>query len=191
MTLAAIFDMDGTLIDSMPGLTDLAVDVIYEQWGLNRGIARREYLHTVGMPFSEQLAYIFPGMRNFTSRMVAESVYIKRKRDITLEAPVLPQVMAILQKHARMHDFVVLVSSTHKSLVEEVVLKHFHGLFSHVYGWDGLAGKEAQINNFLAPNGFDSRTVGFVDYYGDTDEDMRIASHIGCNFIRVSNGRIS
>lgn len=192
MTLAAIFDMDGTLIDSMPGLTNLAVEVIRQYFHLNAGLARREYLRTVGVPFSEQLAAIFPGMEARPLRVVAESVYIKRKRDITLDACVIPSVLERLKHHHRVMDFTVLVSSTHKSLVEEVVLKQFNNLFSHVYGFDGTSTKEAQINQFLTINGFDFHTLHGVDYYGDSDEDLRIARHIGCNFFRVGHdGRIT
>lgn len=54
------FDMDGTVLDSMPTLTDLAVEVIHDRFGLPLYEAREKYLATVGAPFVDQLAKIMP-----------------------------------------------------------------------------------------------------------------------------------
>jgi phosphoglycolate phosphatase-like HAD superfamily hydrolase len=54
-------DLDGTLIDSMPALADLATDVIEARYGTPRILARELYLATCGRPFIQQLEEIFPG----------------------------------------------------------------------------------------------------------------------------------
>ncbi|HVR63314.1 MAG TPA: HAD hydrolase-like protein [Polyangia bacterium] len=54
-------DLDGTLIDSMPTLADLATDVMEESFGTPRVLARELYLATCGRPFIKQLEEIFPG----------------------------------------------------------------------------------------------------------------------------------
>lgn len=54
-------DLDGTLIDSMPTLADLATDVIQEVYGTPRVLARELYVATCGLPFIRQLDSIFPG----------------------------------------------------------------------------------------------------------------------------------
>jgi phosphoglycolate phosphatase-like HAD superfamily hydrolase len=53
-------DLDGTLIDSMPTLADLATEVIEERYGTPRVLARELYLATCGLPFEKQLEEIFP-----------------------------------------------------------------------------------------------------------------------------------
>src|SRR5215471_10102025 len=53
-------DLDGTLIDSMPTLADLATEVIEERYGTPRILARELYLATCGLPFVKQLEEIFP-----------------------------------------------------------------------------------------------------------------------------------
>src|SRR3954471_23185223 len=53
-------DLDGTLIDSMPTLADLATEVIEERYGTPRVLARELYLATCGLPFVKQLEEIFP-----------------------------------------------------------------------------------------------------------------------------------
>ena len=54
-------DLDGTLIDSMPALADLATETIESRYGTPRVLARELYLATCGLPFIKQLEEIFPG----------------------------------------------------------------------------------------------------------------------------------
>ena len=53
-------DLDGTLIDSMPTLADLATEVMAERYGTPQVLARELYLATCGLPFIKQLEEIFP-----------------------------------------------------------------------------------------------------------------------------------
>jgi phosphoglycolate phosphatase-like HAD superfamily hydrolase len=54
-------DLDGTLIDSMPALAQLATEVIEARYGTPRVLARELYLATCGLPFVKQLEEMFPG----------------------------------------------------------------------------------------------------------------------------------
>jgi phosphoglycolate phosphatase-like HAD superfamily hydrolase len=54
-------DLDGTLIDTMPILADLAATVITDEFGMPRSLARELYLATCGLPFCQQLEAICAG----------------------------------------------------------------------------------------------------------------------------------
>lgn len=54
-------DLDGTLIDTMGVLADLATEVMVGTYGVPRALARELYLATCGLPFIGQLEEIFPG----------------------------------------------------------------------------------------------------------------------------------
>jgi phosphoglycolate phosphatase-like HAD superfamily hydrolase len=58
---ALLCDLDGTLVDTMPLLADLAADVMSETYGMPRPLAREMYLATCGLPFAHQLEAICPG----------------------------------------------------------------------------------------------------------------------------------
>jgi phosphoglycolate phosphatase-like HAD superfamily hydrolase len=53
-------DLDGTLIDTMPILADLATEVMTGMYGIPGALARELYLATCGLPFAQQLEDIFP-----------------------------------------------------------------------------------------------------------------------------------
>src|SRR4051812_46468463 len=57
---ALLCDLDGTLIDSMPTLADLATEVMEARFGTPRVLARELYLATCGLPFVKQLEEIYP-----------------------------------------------------------------------------------------------------------------------------------
>jgi phosphoglycolate phosphatase-like HAD superfamily hydrolase len=54
-------DLDGTLIDSMPTLADIASEVMSEIYGTPGVLARELYVATCGLPFASQLEEIYPG----------------------------------------------------------------------------------------------------------------------------------
>src|SRR4029079_475738 len=54
-------DLDGTLIDSMRALAEVATEVMEEVFGTPRVLARELYLATCGIPLAQQLEEIFPG----------------------------------------------------------------------------------------------------------------------------------
>jgi phosphoglycolate phosphatase-like HAD superfamily hydrolase len=51
-------DLDGTLIDTMPILADLAADIMGEAYAMPRSLARELYVATCGLPFFQQLDVI-------------------------------------------------------------------------------------------------------------------------------------
>ena len=53
-------DLDGTLIDTMPTLADLAAEVMSEAYAMPRSLARELYVATCGLPFFQQLEAICP-----------------------------------------------------------------------------------------------------------------------------------
>ncbi len=54
-------DLDGTLIDTMPTLADIAGEVMERFYGTPGVLARELYLATCGLPFASQLEEIYPG----------------------------------------------------------------------------------------------------------------------------------
>src|SRR5438876_1183161 len=70
---ALLCDLDGTLIDTMPILADLARDVLGEIYGMPGSLARELYLATCGLPFIQQLQAICPDdVRNPTASRIFE-----------------------------------------------------------------------------------------------------------------------
>jgi len=60
-TQLLIFDLDGSLIDTMGDYADKAAALIFEHHGIPRDEARRRYFETSGSPFDQQLEQMFPG----------------------------------------------------------------------------------------------------------------------------------
>ena len=58
---AVMFDLDGTLVDTMGAFADLAADVMATRHGDDRATARSRYLQTSGIPFCQQLEVIHTG----------------------------------------------------------------------------------------------------------------------------------
>lgn len=55
------FDLDGTLVDSMPSYAKIAAQVIEKHYNMPVKQAQEAYYRTSGIPFQQQLQEIFPG----------------------------------------------------------------------------------------------------------------------------------
>ena len=60
-TRLLVFDLDGTLIDTMGDYADKAAALICDHHGTPKAEARRRYFETSGVPFEQQLEQMFPG----------------------------------------------------------------------------------------------------------------------------------
>src|SRR6185369_12439926 len=84
---AVMFDLDGTLIDTMGGFADLAAEIMAARHGLDAVEGRRRYMETSGIPFRQQLEVIHPA---HAQNDAASDEFEQRKRAVC-DAAVMPE----------------------------------------------------------------------------------------------------
>jgi CDP-L-myo-inositol myo-inositolphosphotransferase len=177
---AVIFDLDGTIADTMPFLTDLAVDLISGHYSVPRSVARQRYLETTGMDFAAQLERIFPGhAKNPEIARTFES----RKRRGFLDQPVFPDALAALHyfKSRDVRRF-VCSSTQHEILTEYVNASKIDSLLDGCSGQTADLDKGQQVQRILEQHDLEPREVLFV---GDSLLDWAFVKDKGVRFLGV------
>lgn len=113
-----IFDLDGTLVDSMDCLADLASDVIHRYYAMEKTTARRRYFETSGLPFSEQLEKIFPD--HHLNQRAAEEFETKKEKSY-LKRPLFGDAADTVKKLRKKNVKVVISSNNFQSLVDRLL----------------------------------------------------------------------
>ncbi len=173
-------DLDGTLIDTMPILSDLATDVLAEVYNLPRSLGREQYLSTCGLPFIQQLDAICPGdPRNPTASDLFERRKLARCRRARMPADTY-RALALLQTRG-----VAIVVSSNNG-VENV--KAFASAsdfpFDLALGFcDGLAKGQPHVERATSAFGAPASAMVFV---GDSLHDGEIAEREGLGFVGVA-----
>ena len=120
---AVVFDLDGTLIDTMHAFADLAGVLIARNYGWDRIYAREQYLRTSGVPFFQQLETLFPGDRR--NRLVQEE--FEREKQAAFFAAEPPQDTLATLSGLRGNGVKVVVSSNnYERFVREYFQKRPH-----------------------------------------------------------------
>src|SRR5262245_40281058 len=102
-----MFDLDGTLVDTMSAFADLAADVMTARHGTDRAEARRRYLETSGIPFQHQLEVIHPAD---PSNQAASDEFERRKRAVCDTTPMDDDTISGLEA-LRVLGYKLVVSS--------------------------------------------------------------------------------
>jgi phosphoglycolate phosphatase-like HAD superfamily hydrolase len=173
-------DLDGTLIDSMPALADLATDVLGEVYGTPGSLAREFYLATCGLPFIRQLDSIFPGdARNQGASDLFEGRKPARCNQIRMPADVV-RTLADLKKRG-----VAIVVSSNNGVENVATFARNSGFaFDLVLGFGGgLAKGKPHIDLCEATFGVDRAEMLFV---GDSLHDGEIAEREAIPFVGLS-----
>ncbi len=110
-----VIDADGTAIDSMGMLQELAVEVMCKHSPLTKLQATNHFLDTVGRPFTEQVARC-RAIPSAVDRTVVEE-FNERKRDRWLSSPSFPGFRAVLNVARAEGIAAVLASSTEPKLI--------------------------------------------------------------------------
>jgi len=173
-------DLDGTLIDSMPTLADLATDVIEERYGTPRVLARELYLATCGLPFVKQLEEIFPDdPRNADASAEFEGRKPARCNAIRMTA----ETRRALE---RMREMGVRIAVSSNNGIENVAAfaRGADFKFDLVLGYgDGLAKGRTHLDAISREFGVSRQEMLFV---GDSLHDGEIAEREGIPFVGVA-----
>ena len=173
-------DLDGTLIDSMPTLADLATDVLGEVYATPSALAREFYLATCGLPFIRQLESIFPGdPRNQGASDLFEGRKPERCNQIRMPADVFRTLTDLKNR-----GVAVVVSSNNG--VDNVAAfarnSGFHFDLALGFG-GGLAKGKPHIDLCEATFGVDRGEMLFV---GDSLHDGEIAEREAIPFVGLA-----
>jgi phosphoglycolate phosphatase-like HAD superfamily hydrolase len=176
-TDVVVLDFDGTILDSMPFLTDLAASLLASRYGMGREDARRAYVETTGLPFEKQIEIIAPAdARNQSTVKAFEEGKRRRMMRFELFPDVVPAVRELRQNGIR----VCVSSGNYEELINRFL--HVRGLeVDLVMGY--RPGFEKGRDHFE----FAGRTLGCsfdrMVFVGDSRRDWLSADTLGIRFI--------
>lgn len=179
MLKAIMFDLDGTLVDTMPAFADLAAEVMATHFGDDRVEARRLYLKTSGIPFIHQLGVIHPDDSRNRS---ASDEFEHRKQEICARTPMDPETVEALWRIRNRGLKLIVSSNTGQSFVDDFI-KREQFPFDLALGFDpdvGLSKGKPHVDHALKVLGLAPEQLLFV---GDSLKDGEIAASSGIRFV--------
>jgi len=171
------FDFDGTIANTMPYLTDLAVGVLCKYYGIDRDQALTRYINTTGLPFSEQVASIFPGNPNNVAA-IDEFERFKALKYFDLDPS---QGARDTLDHLRALDYRIAISSSTLTGLVTNYLKIHKLPFDIALGYAPHFRKGKDHFDFIASKY--SVSLSEICYVGDSLNDYMLAMKSGVDFI--------
>jgi HAD superfamily hydrolase (TIGR01549 family) len=172
-----LFDLDGTLVDTMGAFADLAAEVMVERYGLLRRNARHLYLQTSGVPFAQQLEIIFGEL---AENRDAAAEFEARKAAVAGAAEMDGETRGAMESLRDAGVRLVVSSNGNQEHVEGFAARS-GGLFELALGFGaGLAKGEPHVALVCDALGARRERMAFV---GDSLRDGELAAQTGLSFI--------
>lgn len=173
-----IFDFDGTLVDSMEHLTEIAARVMAKHFGVSPEEGRSLYQLTSGLPFFEQLATLYPEEKKKTK--LAADEFEKQKRESYFEEPLFEDARETLE-HLKQKGLAVIISSNSAHDLVERFVKQLNIPCDLALGFKENFAKG--LPHFLyILNRFGAKKSEMV-FVGDSLKDADKAKECGVDFI--------
>ncbi|HKS60026.1 MAG TPA: HAD hydrolase-like protein [Thermoplasmata archaeon] len=113
-----VFDVDGTLLDSISLISHVAADVLFRAFATPPDEGRIHYLATTGMPFEAQLAQLYPEAPA-ALRLQAARVFHQRKiAEAYAHAGPFPEVPKLLKRLAQGRWTLVVSTGAEREMAE-------------------------------------------------------------------------
>jgi phosphoglycolate phosphatase-like HAD superfamily hydrolase len=173
-------DLDGTLIDSMPTLAEIAAEVMDEVYGTPGVLARELYLATCGLPFAAQLEEIYPGdPRNAGASDTFESRKPARCNAIAMASETRRALQSLRKAGVK-----IVVSSNNGVENVQTFARNSRFEFDLTLGFGGgMAKGKPHFDATSRFFGFDRKEMLFV---GDSLHDGEIAEREGVPFVGLA-----
>lgn len=174
-----MFDLDGTLVDTMGGFADIAAEVMAARHRVEWGWARGKYLETSGLPFCKQLEVVFPG---HAGNQAASDEFEERKLAVCEATAMDARTIEGLAALRGLGLKLVVSSNTGQTVVDAFVEREGFR-FDLALGFDpaqGLGKGRPHVERALAVFGVAREELLFV---GDSLKDADLADDCGVPFI--------
>ena len=174
---AVLFDLDGTLIDTMQVFADVAADVMVRHHGADRARSRAAYLTTSGIPFFQQLELMMPrDSRNADAAAEFEIAKLEATDDVRATDTTLGGLAQL-----RRLGIATAISSNNFQAQVDKFISHCPVEIDLALGFgDGLAKGESHFDR--ACDVFDCTRDALV-FVGDSIADAELARSGGVRFV--------
>ena len=95
-----LFDLDGTILDDLGAISDVAADVMFREFGTPLDEARVHYLATTGMPFEAQLAQLYPTAPPAVRTTAARTFHQRKVTEAYARAKPFPEMPKLMKQLA-------------------------------------------------------------------------------------------
>ncbi len=95
-----VFDLDGTILDDIWRISEVAADVMATAFGTPAPEAQLHYLATTGMPFEAQLAQLYPGAPRELRATTARTFHQRKVTEAYAKAKPFPEIPKLLKRLA-------------------------------------------------------------------------------------------
>jgi phosphoglycolate phosphatase-like HAD superfamily hydrolase len=175
--VAVLFDLDGTLVDTMQTFADVAATVIEQHHGIDWAAAREAYLATSGIPFFQQLDLIAPG----DHRNKAAVEQFEREKLVATEGVGANESTEVALRRLGMRGIRVAVSSNNFQDQVDKFVETCRAPFDLALGFsDGLAKGGPHFDKACAQFQCTRDDIVFV---GDSLADAALAVDAGVRFV--------
>ena len=93
-----VFDLDGTILDDLNHISEVAAEVMSKAFGTPPEEARIHYLATTGLPFEAQLAQLYPDVPPAERHKVALVFHQRKAKEAYGTAHPFPEIPRVLKR---------------------------------------------------------------------------------------------
>lgn len=183
----AIFDFDGTLVDSAPGIVDVMRDVCVEYKFTDTTLGL--WSHLIGIPLVRQIEILFPDhSHEFHEEVAARYRDIYDTRAIEI-CPPFDGLEEMLRSLRNAEILITIASSKRRHLIDTVL--HFHNLFGYfalVVGAEEVQKHKPDPEAVLVSVAKLGMTAAESVVIGDSSFDLDMARNAGVDAIGVTTG---
>ncbi len=113
-----VFDLDGTILDDLNHISEVAADVMSTEFGTPPADARVHYLATTGLPFEAQLAQLYPDVAPAERHRVALRFHQRKAKEAYGTAHPFPEIPRVLKRLAQEQWTLVISTGAEKEIAD-------------------------------------------------------------------------
>ncbi|MCI4347387.1 MAG: HAD hydrolase-like protein [Thermoplasmata archaeon] len=117
-----VFDLDGTILDDLNHISEVAADVMATAFGTPVDEARIHYLATTGLPFEAQLAQLYPDVPPLERHGVARLFHQRKAKEAYGTAHPFPEVPRVI-KRLSLEQWTLVVSTGAEREIADLLLE--------------------------------------------------------------------